>query len=145
MSNPVIPTWAASAEYINLITFKKDGSRVSTPVWFVLVDGKLVIYSNLNAGKMKRIRNNEKVEVGPCTVKGKPIGDTVVAIAKELDSSKSSYVHGALNKKYGWKKKLMSFFSVVPEKLHIKKASPDGYIEVSFLEGQINSCWTLPS
>jgi PPOX class probable F420-dependent enzyme len=44
-------------EYINLVTYKNDGSTVTTPVWVAPHDDSLVITSSLNAGKVKRIRN----------------------------------------------------------------------------------------
>ena len=72
-----IPDWASSAQYVNLVTFKRDGRSVSTAVWFALDNGKLYIYSNLDAGKMKRVRNNSSVEIGPCDVKGKATGPTI--------------------------------------------------------------------
>ena len=46
------------AEYINLITYKRDKSPVSTPVWVANFSNSLVVTTSLNAGKVKRIRNN---------------------------------------------------------------------------------------
>ncbi len=48
----------ADKEYINLITFRKDNTPVPTPVWLSSLEDCLVITTNLNAGKVKRIRNN---------------------------------------------------------------------------------------
>jgi uncharacterized protein len=127
-----VPDWASSSQYVNLVTFKRDGNSVTTAVWFALDNGKLYIYSNLNAGKMKRVRNNGAVEVGPCDIKGKPTGPTVAAQATELPESSGPYVHGLLNKKYGWRKRIVSMGAVVPELLRIRKRKPDGFIEVSF-------------
>lgn len=45
-------------EYINLITYKKDKTPVRTPVWVADYSNSLVITTSLNAGKVKRIRNN---------------------------------------------------------------------------------------
>jgi len=50
-------------EYINLITYKKDGSSVTTPVWVAPQGDSLVITTSLNAGKVKRIRNNGKATI----------------------------------------------------------------------------------
>jgi|TARA_B100001094_G_C17827675_1_gene621673 PPOX class probable F420-dependent enzyme len=50
-------------EYINLVTYKNDGSTVTTPVWVAPHDDSLVITSSLNAGKVKRIRNNGKATI----------------------------------------------------------------------------------
>ncbi len=48
----------ADKEYINLITFRKDNTPVQTPVWLSSLEDCLVVTTNLNAGKVKRIRNN---------------------------------------------------------------------------------------
>ena len=48
----------ADKEYINLITFRKDNTRVPTPVWLSSLEDCLVVTTNLNAGKVKKIRNN---------------------------------------------------------------------------------------
>ena len=50
-------------EYINLVTYKNDGSTITTPVWVAPHDDSLVITSSLNAGKVKRIRNNGKATI----------------------------------------------------------------------------------
>ena len=129
------PSLLTDGQYINLTTFKRDGTGVSTPVWFAVDGGKLYIYSNLNAGKMKRVRKNSSVEVAPCDLRGKPTGPPVAARAIELPESSGSYVHGLLNRKYGWKKRILTAGAVIPEFLRIRKRKPDGYIEVSFSDG----------
>ena len=45
-------------EYINLITYKKDKTSITTPVWVAGFSNSLVITTSLNAGKVKRVRNN---------------------------------------------------------------------------------------
>ena len=50
-------------EYINLITYKKDGSPVTTPVWVAPHDNSLVVTTSLNAGKVKIVRNNGKATI----------------------------------------------------------------------------------
>ncbi len=64
----------AGAKYLNLETFRKTGLGVRTPVWFaqdVLHSARTItvfyIYSEADAGKVKRIRNDPNVRVAPCT------------------------------------------------------------------------------
>jgi uncharacterized protein len=68
--------------YIDLVTFRKTGVGVHTPVWFAEAEGYLYIFTNPNAGKMKRIRNNPRVEVAPSTIRGRPLGPHVPATAR---------------------------------------------------------------
>ena len=44
--------------YLNLESFKRDGTPVQTPVWFAEEHGVLYVYTLANAGKVKRIRRN---------------------------------------------------------------------------------------
>lgn len=67
----------AKAKYLNLETFRKIGVGVRTPVWFApsgegSTSGRVTfyIYSEADAGKVKRIRNNPKVRVAPCNFRG---------------------------------------------------------------------------
>ena len=52
-----------SVEYVNLVTYKKDGSSVTTPVWIAPYQNSLVVTTSLNAGKVKRVRNNGKATI----------------------------------------------------------------------------------
>ena len=70
-----------STKNLLLTTFRKDGTPVATPVWFVIHDGELHTTTLENAGKVKRIRNNPRVTVAACTVRGTPIGPTFAAHA----------------------------------------------------------------
>ena len=53
----------SGVEYINLITYKKDKTPITTPVWVADFSNSLVITTNLNAGKVKRVRNNGKATI----------------------------------------------------------------------------------
>ena len=50
-------------EYINLITYKKDKTPITTPVWVADFSNSLVITTSLNAGKVKRVRNNGQATI----------------------------------------------------------------------------------
>jgi uncharacterized protein len=69
-------------KYCLLTTFKRSGEAVPTPVWFGLADGKLYFRTYADAVKIKRIRNEPRVLVGPCDVRGKPKGEIVEARAR---------------------------------------------------------------
>ena len=64
----------AGHKYCLLVTYKRSGEGVRTPVWFGLGDGKLYVRSEADVAKVKRIRNDQRVRVAPCTVRGKPLG-----------------------------------------------------------------------
>lgn len=110
MSNEKISRFAGE-KYLNLETFRKSGAGVATPVWFAEDDGLLYVYSLATAGKVKRIRNNARVRVMPCDIRGKSKGEWVEARARILDAAGSERAHKLLDKKYGLIKKLGSLYS----------------------------------
>lgn len=69
-------------QYMDLVTFRKSGAGVHTPVWFAEDEGKLYVMTRSDSGKMKRIRNNPRVEVAPCTMRGRPLGPAMSATAR---------------------------------------------------------------
>ena len=96
-------------KYLNMETYRKTGKPVATPLWFAEENGTLYIYSLANAGKVKRIRNNPKVRIVPCDVRGKPKGEWVEAKARILDERGATLGHNLLIKKYGWMKNRRCF------------------------------------
>jgi uncharacterized protein len=75
---------AFPGKYLSVTTFKRDGTPVATPVWFVQDGGRLLIETESTSGKVKRIRHNPEVLVAPCTASGKLRGDQVSARAEIL-------------------------------------------------------------
>jgi uncharacterized protein len=104
-------------KYINLETFRKNGQGVRTPVWFAGepeqgVPEKLYVYSTADSGKAKRIRNNPRVRVAPCDVRGKLLGDWIDAIATIVSGEEAEHGMQLLNKKYFPWRQILGFFSL---------------------------------
>ena len=57
-------------QYINVETFRKSGAGVKTPVWFVQDGDVFYVRTVKNSGKMKRLKNFERVNVAPCDSRG---------------------------------------------------------------------------
>ncbi|SRR5712692_5707962 len=101
----------ADEKYLNLETLRKDGKAVATPVWFAEDGGVLYIYSLADAGKVKRIRNNPRVRVAPCDMRGKLKGAWVEARARILQGDEAAKGHRLLDEKYGLLKKIGNVYS----------------------------------
>jgi uncharacterized protein len=102
----------AKQKYLNLETFKKDGTGVATPLWFAEKDGTIYVYTLTDAWKVKRVRNNPRVRIAPCDIRGKLKGDWLEGQARIVKSSDEKQLgHQLLDKKYGWQKKLGNLFS----------------------------------
>lgn len=80
VSNPEVER-LASAKYISLTTFRKDGTPVATPVWVTTEEGYLLVITDGNSGKVKRLRRDQHVTVAPCDVRGNLQGDPVRGVA----------------------------------------------------------------
>jgi PPOX class probable F420-dependent enzyme len=113
-SNPFQPF--AGHKYLNLETFRKIGEGVRTPVWFAAAPGEesagtLYVYTIGNTGKVKRIRNNPRVRIAPCDMRGGLQGDWVEARAEILQGEEAAQGMRLLNKKYVPLKQLLDFFA----------------------------------
>jgi uncharacterized protein len=77
------------SRYISLTTYRKNGTGVPTPVWHASSDGELLIVSDAQAGKVKRIRNNSHVLVTVCDIRGRiaPGAPSAEGTARLLDQA----------------------------------------------------------
>ena len=101
----------ANAKYLNLETFRKTGMGVRTPVWFAQEGDTFYVYTLPDAGKAKRIRNNPKVRVAPCDMRGNLQGAWVKAHARICEGAEAARGQELLRRKYGWMKIVGDFFS----------------------------------
>ncbi|MEI6372559.1 MAG: PPOX class F420-dependent oxidoreductase [Actinomycetes bacterium] len=91
----------ATGKYLSLTTFKRDGSAVATPVWFVREGDALRVVTDVDAGKAKRIRNSGSVLVAPCDMRGNIQGDQVPATAELQDADATVETAAAIRARYG--------------------------------------------
>jgi PPOX class probable F420-dependent enzyme len=115
-----IPAPIQGQKYISLTTFRKTGKGVATPVWFGEEDGKLYVMTRSDMGKTKRIRNNPKVRVAPCTMRGTVTGAELGATARILPAEEHERARQAINRKY-WMARIPLIW-----------ARTDTYFEISF-------------
>ncbi len=100
--------------YVSIATKKHDGSWVWTPVWFAAcgAEGAFYGFSAGSAGKVKRIRNYQDIQMAPCTAFGKVLSQSVAGKAwLEDGSDQCRDAYTALRHKYGWQMSLLDFFS----------------------------------
>jgi PPOX class probable F420-dependent enzyme len=90
-------------KYALLVTFRKDGTAVPTPVWFALLDDRhLVVSTEERTAKVRRIRRDPRARVFPCDPRGKPLGPGVECAARILeDPAETERAEAALDRHYG--------------------------------------------
>jgi len=84
-----------------LVTFRRDGTPVPTPVWAAHAGAHLYVRSERDAGKLKRLRNDPRLLVAPCTVRGRPLGAPFEARARMLAREEEPLAEAALVARYG--------------------------------------------
>ena len=77
MSTRTDPVTLAKEPFINVTTFKRDRTAVPTPVWCAAKNGSLLVFSEADSGKVKRIRHDPHVTVAPCSFRGTPRGQAI--------------------------------------------------------------------
>jgi len=95
-----VPSEIHGQKYISLATFRKNGVAVHTPVWFAEEDGRLYLMTSSKLGKYKRIRNNPKVTIAPCTIRGRIVGPEFPATARILQPAEFQRARRLINSKY---------------------------------------------
>jgi hypothetical protein len=109
----VTPTFAqlSDARYVLLTTFTRDGRPKPTPIWIAPDGDRLLVITESDSWKVKRIRNTPRVTLAVCDLRGKPQSEAVDATAAILDKSETENVYRAIGKRYGIIGKLFNLFS----------------------------------
>ncbi|KMO95869.1 PPOX class F420-dependent oxidoreductase [Streptomyces roseus] len=91
-------------KYVSLTTFRKDGTPVATPVWAVADGGELYVWTRSDSWKVKRIRNNGRVALSACDVRGRVAEGAAVleGEARLLDEAGLARVRKLMSRKYTW-------------------------------------------
>ncbi|MFM8658735.1 MAG: PPOX class F420-dependent oxidoreductase [Candidatus Nitrosotenuis sp.] len=97
-------------KYINLETYKKNGQAVQTPVWFMISNNMIFVQTMKTTGKIKRIKNNSKIRIMPCGMRGEPKGEWIDGTATLADDTKIQEIVKLRLKKYGFKAKMLGMF-----------------------------------
>ncbi|MFX0007009.1 MAG: PPOX class F420-dependent oxidoreductase [Promethearchaeota archaeon] len=87
-------------KYISLITYKKNGDPIATPVWFVENDNKIYVVTLQGRYKFKRITNNPNVKIVPSSMRGKPKSEYINGMARILSDNDSKPIIVLFKKKY---------------------------------------------
>lgn len=106
----MIPEAVARSPYVSLVTFRRNGTPVATPVWAVAEGGELLVWTRDDSGKVKRLRNGARVTVTPCDVRGRIAegAQSLEGTGRLLEGSAAlGRVRKAMARKYGLRFRLM--------------------------------------
>lgn len=99
----------ARARAIMLTTFRRSGEPVGTPVWLVVEEGRILLTTTAASGKVKRIRNDPRVTVAPCTQFGRVTGPVRDARARLMGREETEAALAAIRGRYGLMDRFFSF------------------------------------
>jgi uncharacterized protein len=88
------------AKTILLTTYKRDGTGVATPVSLAFDGDRAFFRSYDKAWKTRRLRNDPRVQLAPCTLRGKPTGPAIQARATLLGDAEASAAAAALARRH---------------------------------------------
>lgn len=109
ISAPRVP-WSVSElsahPFCSVVSWRRDGRGVPTPVWFAITGERIVFRSAASDGKIKRIRRERDVLVCACSLRGRPLSPTMAGRARLLDEAEWSAAEAALRARYGVQRRL---------------------------------------
>ncbi|MDQ1404241.1 MAG: hypothetical protein QOG03_2557 [Actinomycetota bacterium] len=91
-------------KYCVLVTYKKNGDPVPSPLWFGVGNGKL--YAHTVGVKVKRIERNPEVRFAPSTFRGSPTGAPIVGTARILSSGAEGDAERWIQANYGLQRRV---------------------------------------
>lgn len=102
-------TALSQSRYALLRSYRRDGTPIDTPIWFVL-DGTSLLFRTKVGPKTKRLVAQPNVELRPCDVRGEVTKGAVpvTGVARILSGVEAEAGNRALHKRYGWQ------YNVVP-------------------------------
>jgi len=98
-------------KYLSLETFRKNNSPVQTTVWFVFYKDMIHVVTREDTGKIKRLRNNNKVRVALCNFKGDVKGQWFSGTATFSLNKELLDVLKLRRKKYGFLERIARYAS----------------------------------
>jgi PPOX class probable F420-dependent enzyme len=100
-------------KYINLETYRRNGQAVRTTVWFVMDAGTIYIRTDMNSGKIKRIKNNPNIRITPSGARGQLKGKWIEGKIKMAGSLELEHANQLLEQKYGIQGKIIRAFNKI--------------------------------
>ena len=126
MQRPSLDQLAAE-RYVSLVTFRRNGKGVPTPIWIAQVGDNLYAFTDGTSAKMKRLKVNDRVQIAACDARGNLRGEFAEGRARRVDDpAVIDRALAALTQKYGWQMSVLNVFSRLFGRIERR-----AYIEIS--------------
>jgi PPOX class probable F420-dependent enzyme len=102
----------AAERYVSLVTFRRNGKGVATPIWIAPAYGKLYAFTDGTSAKMKRLKVTDRIRIAACDARGNVRGEYADGKARRVDDpAVVDRAMAALARKYGWQLAALNLFS----------------------------------
>ena len=91
----------AGHKYCIVVTYRRNGLPVATPVWFGNGNGRIFFRSLADTAKVRRLRSNQRVLIAPCTTRGRPLGPPFRGRARILSGAEAMDAERWIQANYG--------------------------------------------
>jgi uncharacterized protein len=103
-----------------LVTYRSDGSPVPTPVWFGRDGERLYLRAEGGTGKLRRVRDNGRVLVAPCSFRGRVRGPAADGTARLVTEAETDVAERAIQANYGLGRRLYERWMTLPDGEYIE-------------------------
>ncbi|MEO7071315.1 MAG: PPOX class F420-dependent oxidoreductase [Nostocoides sp.] len=131
-TDPQLIDMVVAAKYVALTTWRRNGAAVTTPVWIARDGDELVVISEANVGKTKRLNRGGPVALQPCSMRGElmagaPVINGTGRVVRDAADVKA--VQRAIRAKYPEARMAGYFQSLLP---FVFARTPRAGIRISF-------------
>ncbi|MCX4984450.1 PPOX class F420-dependent oxidoreductase [Streptomyces sp. NBC_00572] len=100
----MMPEELRRGRYVSLTTYRKNGTGVATPVWYAVDGDELYAWTRTDSWKVKRLRNDPRVEVAVCDLRGNIAEDAgrFTGEGRLVTGEELRRIRGLLSRKYTW-------------------------------------------
>jgi PPOX class probable F420-dependent enzyme len=113
--------------YLSVTSFRRNGTGVATPVWFVSDGSRLFALTDLHSAKIRRIRRNPRVMIGSCRPDGKLRREPVAARAEVLTATADlDRVQKLLIERYKMSYRIVMLIYALGRRIRGERSVPDG-------------------
>jgi uncharacterized protein len=84
-----------------IVTYRRDGTPVATPVWAAVADGRVYVRTERASGKVKRLDRDSRALIAPCSASGRPLGSPLPVSGRVLKPREENVAEAALAGRYG--------------------------------------------
>jgi uncharacterized protein len=89
-----------AGKFLSITSYRRDGTGVATPVWFVTEGSRYLVMTDEHSGKVKRIRRKPFVTIAACSARGREKTAAVPAHAEILPPGETERIKRLIARRY---------------------------------------------